>query len=106
MGPHDASRQVEAKSHPNGLSPGQIAAAAELLENARHVVYVDAIAAVDDLNPDVTPVSGCAQRDRCAGRRILGGIGQQIAHYLADPHTISSNGNVGSIFNSQGVVAR
>src|SRR5215213_5094161 len=106
MSPHNASRQIEAESHPSALFPGHVAAAAELLENAGQVVSVDAIAAVDDLNPHVTPASGRAQRDWCAGRRILGSVGQQIAHDLADPHTISPNGNVGSILNSHGVIAR
>src|SRR5215216_6609248 len=106
MSPHDAARQIEAESHPSALFPDHIAAAAELLENAGHVIRVDAIAAVDDLNQDVASASGRAQRDWCAGWRILGGVGQQIAHDLADPHAISPNLDIGSILDSHRVIAR
>src|SRR5215212_6944146 len=106
MGPHDATRQIEAESYPSTLFPGHIAAAAEFLENAGHVIRVDSVAAVDDLNQDVTSASGRAQRDWGAGWRILGGVGQQVAHDLADPHAISPNRDVCSIFDSQRVVAR
>jgi hypothetical protein len=106
MGSHDASRQIEAESHPSALFSGHVAAAAELLENAGQVIRVDAIAAVDDFNPDMASASGRAQRDWCAGWRILGGVGQQVAHDLTDPHAISLNRDVGSILDSQRVIAR
>src|SRR5215217_3890132 len=106
MGAHDAPGQIKAESNPGKLLPGHVPTAAELLKDARQVIRVNARAAVDDLDPNVTSAADRAQRNRRAGRGILGSVGQQVAHDLADPNAISPHRYVSCILNGQGVVAR
>ena len=62
--------------------------AVELVEDAAPVGRRNAVALVEDLQRDRIPVAPALDRDRGVGRRIFGGVVEQIEQHLLEQHGV------------------
>ena len=101
MGLHDGAADGQARVPRRGLSPDF--AAVEFFKNAFFFAGRNAGAAVADFEDDGAPVTFLFERsdfERRAGRRVFGGVLEQIPQYLPEEHVVHKHH--GEIFSQVG----
>src|SRR5437763_10363480 len=86
---HDASREIEPEANPGDTPTGAIAPPPKLLEDATHVIRVDAVPLVAHREAQVVVHPLHSQLDWRARTRVLGRVAEQIAQHLPDALVVS-----------------
>src|SRR5215208_3145574 len=82
---HDLTREIETQARSWCLTRRRLLAASKLLEDQIHILRGQAGTAVGHLDANPVAYLVHAKLNGCAGRRVLGGIVEQIVQDLAHP---------------------
>src|SRR5215218_8945799 len=98
--------EIQAQACPRRLLCGSLVAAPKLLEDECYILCGEARSPIDHLNADPRVLTMGAQRDGRIRRRVLGGIVEQIAQYLADALGITPDAQIQSRRHGERVVSQ